>query len=103
MSLLTLQLNRLRFLGIIYFDVATKNPKIVLDDHDYLIYRKETNKTVWKCCHYFRSKENRCKSTLVTTGRIVTVSADIHNHQVVSKKDKYKNMLSQSVTIIRDT
>ncbi|XP_019880600.1 protein tramtrack, beta isoform isoform X17 [Aethina tumida] len=86
--------------GCIYFDVATKNPKIVLDDHDYLIYRKESTKTIWKCNHYF--KQNRCKSTLVTTGRIVNVSADEHNHSPKPKKDKYKNMLCQNVTIIRE-
>ncbi|XP_057667857.1 modifier of mdg4-like isoform X21 [Diorhabda carinulata] len=89
--------------GVIYFDVATKNPKIVLDHHNYLIYRKELNKTVWKCCRYFRCKENRCKSTLVTTGRIVTVSSDVHNHEPDAiKKDRYKSMLSQHVTIIRE-
>ncbi|KAF7282367.1 hypothetical protein GWI33_002745 [Rhynchophorus ferrugineus] len=82
--------------------MATKNPKIILDDYEYLIYRKEQNKTIWMCTHYFRSKENRCKSRLVTTGRILTVSADIHNHLCAPKKDKYKNMFSQTVTIIRD-
>nr|CAH7732214.1 unnamed protein product [Callosobruchus chinensis] len=86
----------------IYFDVGTKNPKIILDGHVYLIYTKKTNKTVWKCSHYYKSKENRCKSTLVTTGRVVTVSRDIHNHASVPKMDKYKNMLSQSVTIVRE-
>ncbi|XP_072393825.1 uncharacterized protein [Diabrotica undecimpunctata] len=89
--------------GVIFFDVATKNPKIVLDDNNYLIYRKDTNKTVWKCCRYFRCKENRCKSTLVTTGRIVTVSADVHNHPPDPPKiEKFKNMLSQYVKIIRE-
>nr|XP_023014949.1 modifier of mdg4-like isoform X9 [Leptinotarsa decemlineata] len=90
--------------GVIYFDVATKNPKIVLDDNNYLIYRKEINKTVWKCCHYFRNKENRCKSTLVTTGRVVTVSADQHNHKPdPPKQEKYQNMLSQNVIIVRES
>lgn len=92
-----------RFLDTIYFDVATKNPKIVLDGNNYLIYRKESIKTVWKCSHYFRSKENRCKSTLVTTGRVVSVSADLHNHPPPPQKnDKLKNMLWQRVTIIRE-
>ncbi|CAH2014712.1 unnamed protein product, partial [Acanthoscelides obtectus] len=49
-----------------------------------------------------KTREKRCKSTLVTTGRIVTVSSDTHNHPAVPKKDKYKNMLSQKVTIIRE-
>lgn len=87
---------------MIYFDVATKNPKIVLDNNNYLIYRKDQGKTVWKCCHYFRSKINRCKSTLVTTGRIVTVSADVHNHPTDARPEKFKNMLSQKVTIVRE-
>lgn len=94
--------NILFILGVVYINIAQKNPKITLDEYEYLIYRKELNKTVWKCCHYFRSKENRCKSTLVTTGRVVTVSADIHNHPVDLKKNT-KNMLSQKVTIIRDS
>lgn len=89
--------------GYIYFDVATKNPKIILDEYEYLIYRKEVNKTVWMCNRYFKSKENRCKSRLVTTGRIVTVSADQHNHEHSVKPERYKNMLSQAVTIIRET
>ncbi|CAH1986790.1 unnamed protein product [Acanthoscelides obtectus] len=63
---------------------------------------KRNQQTVWKCCYYFRTREKRCKSTLVTTGRIVTVSSDTHNHPAVPKKDKYKNMLSQKVTIIRE-
>lgn len=82
--------------------MATKNPKIILDQHQYLIYRKGPHKTVWMCTHYFRSKENRCKSRLVTTGRNVTVSADLHNHEVSVKPERYSNMLSQAVYIIRE-
>ncbi|KAH1028208.1 hypothetical protein HUJ05_001583 [Dendroctonus ponderosae] len=88
--------------GYIYFDMATKNPKIILDEYQYLIYRKDTHKTVWMCTHYFRSKENRCKSRLVTTGRNVTVSADLHNHERSVKPERYSNMLSQVVYIIRE-
>ncbi|KAJ3619398.1 hypothetical protein MTP99_005083 [Tenebrio molitor] len=88
---------------IIYFDVATKNPKIVIDDHDYLVYRKETNRTIWKCNHYFNSRENRCKSTIVTSGRIVRINNHQHNHEAKPRKDrKFRNLLSQYVTIQRD-
>lgn len=88
---------------IIYFDVATKNPKIVIDDHDYLVYRKETNRTIWKCNHYFNSRENRCKSTIVTSGRIVRINNHAHNHEAKPRKDrKFRNLLSQYVTIQRD-
>ncbi|XP_044262646.1 protein tramtrack, beta isoform-like isoform X14 [Tribolium madens] len=88
---------------VIYFDVATKNPKIVIDDHDYLVYRKETNRTIWKCNHYFNSRENRCKSTIVTSGRIVRINNHQHNHEAKPRKDrKFRNLLSQYVTILRD-
>nr|CAI5826243.1 unnamed protein product [Callosobruchus analis] len=86
----------------IYFELGTRNPKIVLDDHVYLIKKKDTKRTVWKCSYYFRCKENRCKSTLVTTGRVVNVSSDIHNHPPVPRKGNSKNMLSQAVTIVRE-
>lgn len=80
--------------------MATKNPKIILDDHDYIVLRKEVNKTIWMCARYFTDKNSRCKSKLVTSGKMVQVSKE-HNHP--PKKNKtFKNMLSQRVTIVRE-
>lgn len=87
--------------GLIYFDVGIKNPKIMLDDHDYRLYRKLPNKTVWLCSQYYViDTQMRCKNRIETSGRVAYVSGH-HNHPPKHKKDKYKNMLSQMVTIVR--
>ncbi|CAH2014709.1 unnamed protein product [Acanthoscelides obtectus] len=81
--------------------MGIKNPKIMLDDHDYRLYRKLPGKTVWLCSHYYiNEKEFRCKNRIETSGRVAYVKG-IHNHQPRPRKDKYKNMLSQMVTIVR--
>ncbi|XP_072393827.1 uncharacterized protein [Diabrotica undecimpunctata] len=87
--------------GLIYFDMGIKNPKIMLDDYDYRLYRKLEKRTVWLCSQYYSNdKETRCKNRIETTGRIAYVSGR-HNHLPKKKKDRYNNMLSQMVTIIR--
>ncbi|CAH1986789.1 unnamed protein product [Acanthoscelides obtectus] len=77
-----------------------KNPKIILDDHEFLIYRREVNQTTWMCNHYFNKREVRCKVKLITSGRVVQVFGT-HTHNPKHKTEKYKNMLSQNVTIVR--
>lgn len=76
-----------------------KNPKIIVDDQEFLIYKKEVNQTTWMCNHYFNKRAVRCKVKIVTAGRVVTVYGS-HTHAPVWKQ-KFHNMLSQSVTIIR--
>lgn len=80
--------------------MATKNPKIILDNNDYIVLRKEFNKTIWMCARYFGCKNSRCKSKLVTSGKEVRVSGE-HNHPPKDNKF-FKNLLSQKVTIIRE-
>ncbi|XP_072393834.1 uncharacterized protein [Diabrotica undecimpunctata] len=85
---------------VIHFNMATKNPKIILDHHDYIVLRKEFNKTIWMCSKYFNvAKENRCKSKLITSGLTVHVSGE-HNHEPRESRN-YKNMHSQKVQIFR--
>lgn len=73
----------------------------MLDDYDYRLYRKLPNSTVWLCTQYYVLDCNmRCKNRIVTSGRIAYVSGQ-HNHAPKTKKEKYKNMLSQLVTIVR--
>lgn len=84
-------------LDTIYFDVGTKNPKIVVDDYDFNMARKTPNKTVWICSGYYKTK---CKTRATTSGRMVYING-IHNHEPKQKKSKFKNMLSQHVTIVR--
>ncbi|XP_045468592.1 protein tramtrack, beta isoform-like isoform X22 [Harmonia axyridis] len=87
---------------VIFFDVGTKKPKLILHDFDFLLYRKESDHTIWRCTHYFNSRLVRCKCRLVTTGKIVTMYEQ-HNHEAKNKKDKYRNMLSQKVTVVRES
>uniref|UniRef100_A0A6P7H3S1 Protein tramtrack, beta isoform-like isoform X13 n=1 Tax=Diabrotica virgifera virgifera TaxID=50390 RepID=A0A6P7H3S1_DIAVI len=82
----------------IFFDVGTKNPKIIVDDFDFNMARKSNQKTTWICSGYFKTK---CKCRAATSGRIVYLTGS-HNHlpKPVEKK-KLTNMLSQHVTIVR--
>lgn len=82
----------------IYFDVGTKNPKIIVDDHDFNMARKAESKTTWICSGYFKTK---CKARATTSGRMVYVNG-IHNHLPKQKRSRFTNMLSQNVTIVRN-
>ncbi|XP_023014959.1 uncharacterized protein isoform X18 [Leptinotarsa decemlineata] len=82
--------------AIIYFDVGHKNPKIILNENDYLIYRKLPNKTIWSCTQYH--KRDRCKAKVMTGGRQATIIGE-HNHGLILRNRPLKNMLSQRVTL----
>lgn len=82
--------------------MGTKNPKIIVDDYDFLIYKKESSQTTWLCTNYFNNRTIRCKCKIITSGRKVTIYGQ-HIHNPKLKRDKYKhNMLSQSVFIVRE-
>ncbi|KAG5874950.1 hypothetical protein JTB14_018865 [Gonioctena quinquepunctata] len=82
----------------IYFDVGTKNPKIIVDDYDFNMARKTDVKTMWICAGYFKTK---CKARATTSGRMVYINGT-HNHDPKQKRSKFTNMLSQAVSIIRN-
>lgn len=82
---------------IIYFDVGTKNPKIIVHNYDFNLARKTQKKTIWVCSFYYKTK---CRCRLQTSGRMVYMRAD-HNHLPKEKCTKFTNLLSQRVTIIR--
>ncbi|XP_063907094.1 modifier of mdg4-like isoform X32 [Zophobas morio] len=72
--------------GIIYVTKGKKYPKIILENDEYQIYQKDHNRTRWRCAQYFKTK---CKSRLVTYGRVVKINVEEHNHvpQVTYHKD----------------
>jgi hypothetical protein len=90
--------------GVVYFGVGDKNPKLFLDDYDYLLLKKYPDRTTWMCTAYYgriKDKQHRCKSRIVTSGRIAYVTG-VHNHEPrVKNRNKYRNMLSDIVTVIR--
>ncbi|XP_044262647.1 protein tramtrack, beta isoform-like isoform X15 [Tribolium madens] len=89
--------------GVIYFGVGDKNPKIFLDGYDYLLLKKYPDRTTWLCTSYYgrlREKQ-RCRSRIVTRGRVVYVSG-VHNHQPrVKSRNRYRDMISDVVRIVR--
>lgn len=75
-----------------------KNPKIIVDGNDYLIYRKLTDKTVWSCTQYH--KKDRCKAKVMTSGKKAVVIGS-HNHTPVLKTQPRNSLLSQHVDMRR--
>lgn len=93
-----MRINKFDFSDTIYFDVGTKNPKIIIDEYDFNLARKTEQKTMWICSGYFKTK---CRARATTSGRMVYVSG-VHNHEPKQKKSKFTNMLSQRVKIMRN-
>jgi len=56
------KLNVCDVLGLIYVVAGNKNPKIILDNYEFVINRKCENRTMWKCCQYAKTS---CRSRLV--------------------------------------
>ncbi|CAH2014711.1 unnamed protein product [Acanthoscelides obtectus] len=77
-----------------------KNPKIILDEHEFLIYRKGPNQTQWLCNNYFNKKHDndRCKVRLITSGREVQIYG---RHTHLPKRLDTSQLHSQRVTIVR--
>lgn len=74
-----------------------KHPKLIVDFNDYSVYAKENGKTRWRCNGYFKTK---CKSTLLTFGRVVKINHD-HNHPPTMQNKSLNECLTQVVTIIK--
>lgn len=84
-------------LGTIFIHKGTKNPKIVLDGHDYQINTKKKDRTLWRCSHYFKTK---CKATLITTGNCCTQRHD-HNHVPTLLNSSHLALVKQRVILQR--
>ncbi|XP_023014990.1 uncharacterized protein isoform X46 [Leptinotarsa decemlineata] len=81
--------------GLIYFESGTKNPKIIVDEHDFYLEKRKETKTLWFCGMNYKTK---CKVRVTTSGSMVYVNGT-HNHSV--RKRKFTNLLSKCVMIIR--
>ncbi|RZC39653.1 FLYWCH domain containing protein [Asbolus verrucosus] len=83
--------------GVIYVIPGNKNPKLLLDDCDFVINQKGDKKTRWRCTSYYKT---RCKAVLMTYGRVVEV-INVHNHNPNSEIHDYSSIFSQNVIIKR--
>ncbi|CAG9764330.1 unnamed protein product [Ceutorhynchus assimilis] len=83
---------------IIYVVAGVKNPKLIVDDYEYLINRKDhaSRKTMWLCSQYHKIK---CKSRIITYGKTVKINSS-HNHP--PKVPDKTHAIPQSVTILRN-
>ncbi|XP_072393824.1 uncharacterized protein [Diabrotica undecimpunctata] len=85
--------------GVIYFDVGQKNPKIIVDDHEYLMRKNKSGETQWLCNQYFHPKsDGRCKVKVVTRGKVALIyGKHIHRPKPKLMKDCMK---SQNFTVV---
>nr|CAI5861091.1 unnamed protein product [Callosobruchus analis] len=81
--------------SLIYFEAGTKNPKIIVDDHDFYLENSKPTKTTWFCCMNHKTK---CRVRVSTSGSMVVVNGS-HNH--VPRKRIHTKYSSKQVTIIR--
>ncbi|XP_023014993.1 uncharacterized protein isoform X49 [Leptinotarsa decemlineata] len=81
--------------GVIWIGVGSKNPKIILDDNDFVIHTKKSGQTRWRCSQYPKSK---CQGALSTFGNTVKVRR-FHNH--APTKPNRENLVKHVVTIVR--
>ncbi|XP_063907104.1 modifier of mdg4-like isoform X40 [Zophobas morio] len=63
--------------GIIHVVAGTKNPILVVQNHQFIVSYKGRNKTWWRCSSKYRTK---CTAILCTYGKIVEIIG-VHNHR----------------------
>ncbi|CAH2013243.1 unnamed protein product [Acanthoscelides obtectus] len=77
------------------FDLERKNPKIIVDDHDFYLESSRPTKSTWFCCMNYKTK---CKVRVSTSGTYVVVNG-VHNH--LPRKRVNAKYRSKEVTIVR--
>ncbi|RZC39651.1 FLYWCH domain containing protein [Asbolus verrucosus] len=80
---------------VIFIAKANKNPKLILDDNEYVTHVITKDKTRWRCKSYFKTK---CMAALVTRGKVVRMVHE-HNHPPNIKNMDSKNLLIKNVHI----
>lgn len=83
------------FLGEIGFTKATKHPKLIFQNNEYVLVNNRPGKTTWYC----RMKNIRqvyCKARLSLSGKTLTVINGQHNHDPVVKdtSDLFKTVVN---------
>ncbi|CAG9856470.1 unnamed protein product [Phyllotreta striolata] len=70
---------------IIYFSHGQKHPKIIHDNHVYLVHSREAGRTRWRCRY---CNKTSCKAGLFTYGRNVEVFNQHNHHPPAIAKEK---------------
>ncbi|XP_076252167.1 uncharacterized protein LOC143191191 isoform X41 [Rhynchophorus ferrugineus] len=82
--------------GTIYVVPGKKNPKIIIENNDFVLNKKFEMKTLWRCRCYSKLG---CKSWLVTTGKTVKITTG-HNHEPTYPDTT--SAIPQSVYIVKN-
>lgn len=86
------------FIGVIFVGLSNKNPIIIYGHNKYTINKRMKNGIIrWRCTQYFKTK---CRNTLATCDKTVTVNYHEHNHPPTSM-GLLKHVVLQNVTIIK--
>ncbi|CAH1986781.1 unnamed protein product [Acanthoscelides obtectus] len=80
----------------IYFCEGRKYPKLLIDNYQFQIHRREEKKTRWRCVNCNKTK---CTARAFTFGKTVSVH-DTHNHGF-PKIDSNIVLVPQLVKLIR--
>lgn len=75
--------------------MGRKNPKLILDGHDFRIEKNYDKSSFWVCTSYSRTK---CKARLITKENVV-IFCNQHNHE--PKHNDTFNLACRNVTIIK--
>ncbi|RZC39654.1 FLYWCH domain containing protein [Asbolus verrucosus] len=83
--------------SFVYVIRGIKNPKLLLDNCEFVCNRKGKKKTWWRCTSYYKTK---CKAILMTHGRVVEI---INEHNHVPNREAYdlSNIFKHDVIIRR--
>nr|CAH7732202.1 unnamed protein product [Callosobruchus chinensis] len=81
---------------LIYVLQGRKYPRILVDQHEYNVHKKEENRTRWRCTS---EKNTKCKAVCYTSGNTVVLRRQ-HNHPP-KQIDNLNLLTSQYVKIIR--
>ncbi|KAG5900265.1 hypothetical protein JTB14_000792 [Gonioctena quinquepunctata] len=82
---------------IIFILPGRKYPRIVIDDYEFNVHKKEANKTRWRCTNESKTK---CTAVLYTFGNTV-ITRRSHNHIANKMENLSKIGLRKSVKVIR--
>ncbi|XP_018573607.1 protein tramtrack, beta isoform isoform X26 [Anoplophora glabripennis] len=82
--------------GVVYFIPGTRNPKMIIGSHSFLIERKLPQESFW-CCIY--KNKTKCKARCKTFRRTLEIRQADHNHPATFV-GSHNGLSSQTLSIV---